>query len=90
MENPEKNPIYGPDVDPEETAEWIESFEGLVSNQGAERARQMLAALGARAASLGVAPEPKLTTDYVNTIPVSAEPASVAPSKQTITSEGRR
>ena len=75
MENPEKNPIYGPDVDPEETAEWIESFEGLVSNQGAERARQMLAALGARAASLGVAPEPKLTTDYVNTIPVSAEPA---------------
>ncbi len=75
MENPEKNPIYGPDVDPEETAEWIESFEGMVSNQGAERARQMLAALGARAASLGVAPEPKLTTDYVNTIPVSAEPA---------------
>ncbi|MDO5711855.1 MAG: pyruvate dehydrogenase (acetyl-transferring), homodimeric type, partial [Micrococcales bacterium] len=75
MENPEKHPIYGPDVDPEETAEWIESFEGLVSSQGADRAREMLAALGARAASLGVAPEPKLTTDYVNTIPVSAEPA---------------
>ena len=75
MENPEKNPIYGPDVDPEETAEWIESFEGLVSERGAERAREMLAALGARAASLGVAPEPKLTTDYVNTIPISQEPA---------------
>ncbi len=75
MENPEKHPIYGLDVDPEETAEWIESFEGLVTSRGADRAREMLAALGARAASLGVAPEPKLTTDYVNTIPVSAEPA---------------
>ncbi|GAB95633.1 pyruvate dehydrogenase E1 component [Kineosphaera limosa] len=74
MENPEKNPLYGPDVDPEETAEWIESFEGLVSERGAERAREMLASLGARAAALGVAPEPKLTSDYVNTIPISQEP----------------
>ncbi len=75
MEHPEKNPIYGSDVDPEETAEWIESFEGLVSSKGPERARDMLATLGARAASLGVAAEPRLTSDYVNTIPISAEPA---------------
>ena len=43
MEHPEKNPIYGSDVDPEETAEWIESFEGLISSKGPERARDMLA-----------------------------------------------
>ncbi|HEU5485082.1 MAG TPA: pyruvate dehydrogenase (acetyl-transferring), homodimeric type [Microlunatus sp.] len=62
------------DVDPEETAEWLESFEGLVKAHGEDRARQILDVLNERAgASVSTANSP-LVTDYINTIPVSEEP----------------
>ena len=62
------------DVDPEETAEWLESFEGLVKTHGEDRARQILDVLSERAgASVSTANSP-LVTDYINTIPVSEEP----------------
>ena len=74
LDHPEKHPVYGDDTDPEETAEWIESFDALVADRGHERAREIVQALRGRAASLGVAPEPEVTTDYVNTIDVASEP----------------
>ena len=37
------------DVDPEETAEWLESYDDLVRARGRERARQILDDLNARA-----------------------------------------
>jgi pyruvate dehydrogenase E1 component len=62
------------DVDPEETAEWVESFEGLVKAHGEDRARQILDVLNERAgASVSTANSP-LVTDYINTIPVAEEP----------------
>ncbi len=67
-------PSQLPDIDPEETAEWLESLDGLVDERGRQRARYlMLALLGrAREQQVGV---PSLTaTDYVNTIPPESEP----------------
>jgi len=73
------------DQDPEETAEWVESFEQLLAASGERRAGEILAVLNAQAEQAGVpAPgghlpgvpeQPGLTTDYVNTIPTSDEPA---------------
>jgi pyruvate dehydrogenase E1 component len=65
--------------DPEETSEWLESFDALVSSRGRDRAADILAALSQRAHAAGVStPAPTestgYTTDYVNTIPVSEEP----------------
>jgi pyruvate dehydrogenase E1 component len=62
------------DVDPEETSEWLESYEDLVKARGQDRAREILDALNERAGGtpgLGSSP---LVTDYVNTIPVADEP----------------
>ena len=66
-------------IDPEETSEWLESFDDLVASRGRERAADILRELSRRAHAIGVttpAPEgPRTdTTDYVNTIPVSEEP----------------
>ncbi|HYI57331.1 MAG TPA: pyruvate dehydrogenase (acetyl-transferring), homodimeric type [Microlunatus sp.] len=62
------------DVDPEETAEWLESYDDLVKTHGQDRARQILDALNERAGGTpGPATSP-LVTDYINTIPVADEP----------------
>ncbi|NJC24049.1 pyruvate dehydrogenase E1 component [Arthrobacter pigmenti] len=62
------------DSDPEETAEWVESFDQLVDVRGSERAREVLGRLLARAGGRSVGLPPVVTTDYVNTIPVDEEP----------------
>ncbi|WP_417235336.1 hypothetical protein, partial [Arthrobacter sp.] len=60
--------------DPEETAEWIESFDGLVNHRGTREAGAVMRSLWDRAAVHSVdVPRPQ-TTDYVNTIPVDQEP----------------
>ncbi len=62
------------DSDPEETAEWVESFDQLVDVRGSERAREVLGRLLARAGGRSVGLPSVVTTDYVNTIPVDQEP----------------
>jgi len=59
------------DVDPAETAEWLESIDGLVAAGGRERAHRMIEALAARVGADRARAE--LTTDYVNTIPASQD-----------------
>ncbi len=59
------------DLDPEETAEWLESLDALISQRGPDRGEHIVRTLVDRA---GIRSEPSATTDYVNTIPVSAEP----------------
>ncbi len=61
-------------ADPEETNEWIESFDALVASRGRDRAADILRTLQARAGAAGVATPAKLVTDYVNTIPTAEEP----------------
>jgi pyruvate dehydrogenase E1 component len=67
-------PTQLPDIDPEETREWLESLEGLVDERGRERARYVMLRLleSAREQQVGV---PSLRqTDYINTIPPEREP----------------
>ncbi|MCI4010900.1 pyruvate dehydrogenase (acetyl-transferring), homodimeric type [Brevibacterium sp. ZH18] len=58
----------------EEVDEWLESWEGLVSERGTMRASEIMEALRRRAASNSVAQPKVTTTDYVNTIPADQEP----------------
>ncbi|MHC6178198.1 pyruvate dehydrogenase (acetyl-transferring), homodimeric type [Glutamicibacter sp. X7] len=62
------------DRDPEETQEWIDSFDQLVEAQGTERAQFIIRSLLQRAGAKSVGVPMVTTTDYVNTIPVDQEP----------------
>ncbi len=62
-----------PDVDPEETSEWVDSLNALVDAGGERRARFVMATLTDRARALGVGTPVEVSTPYVNTIPVQAE-----------------
>ncbi|ASN20724.1 pyruvate dehydrogenase (acetyl-transferring), homodimeric type [Arthrobacter sp. YN] len=62
-----------PDRDPEETAEWIESLDALIAEQGTERAQYIMRSLLQRAGARSVGVPMVTTTDYVNTIPVDQE-----------------
>ena len=65
---------YLPDIDPEETSEWLESFDDLLSRSGPARARYLMLRLLERAGEQRVALPALTSTDYVNTIPTELEP----------------
>ncbi len=80
MDNKNKGPILNglpanvPDIDPQETQDWIDSLDALVEEAGTARARYIMLNLiqRARQQRIGV---PSLTaTDYVNTIGAEDEP----------------
>ncbi|MFC7342081.1 pyruvate dehydrogenase (acetyl-transferring), homodimeric type [Saccharopolyspora griseoalba] len=63
-----------PDIDPQETDEWLQSFDSLLTAGGQQRARYLMLRLLERARETGVG-VPSLTgTDYVNSIPTEQEP----------------
>ncbi|MHA6667981.1 pyruvate dehydrogenase (acetyl-transferring), homodimeric type [Homoserinimonas sp. A447] len=62
------------DSDPQETAEWNESLDGLVKTHGRARAREIMLSLLKRSKELQVGVPMVPTTDYINTIPVEDEP----------------
>ncbi|MCW2984139.1 MAG: aceE, partial [Conexibacter sp.] len=61
------------DIDPAETAEWVEALEAVIRNDGPERARELLEEVFADARLRGLHPSGDLSTPYVNTIPAAAE-----------------
>ena len=63
-----------PDVDPQETTEWLDSLDAVVEIGGRSRARYLLARLMERARDQGVGVPAMVTTDYINTIPPEQEP----------------
>jgi pyruvate dehydrogenase E1 component len=65
---------YLPDIDPEETSEWLESFDELLARSGQSRARYLMLRLLERAGEQRVAIPALTSTDYVNTIPTALEP----------------
>jgi pyruvate dehydrogenase E1 component len=67
-------PSQLPDIDPEETAEWLESLDAAVDERGRERARYLMLALLQRAREKGVGVPSLSSTDYINTIPPEREP----------------
>src|SRR5215212_4779513 len=64
-----------PDIDPDETADWIESFDSLVEQEGESRARFVLYKLLKRARQLHVGLPPLTQTRYINTISPEQEPS---------------
>jgi pyruvate dehydrogenase E1 component len=62
------------DADPQETVEWLDSLEAVRQARGPQRARFLLDALQRHAARTGLGWRPALTTPFVNTIAVSAQP----------------
>ena len=67
-------PSRYPDIDPEETQEWNESLDLLIRDEGEQRARYIMLSLLQRSREQHVGVPSLTTTDYVNTIPVEAEP----------------
>ena len=63
------------DVDPFETKEWLESLDSLIRVEGVERAQYIIDQLLDQARTEGVPVQSGVTTAYVNTIPVNAQPA---------------
>ncbi len=63
-----------PDIDPDETAEWMESFDAVLDNAGRQRARYLMLRLLERAREGGVGVPSLTSTDYVNSIPTEQEP----------------
>ena len=62
------------DVDPTETQEWLESFDGLVKSGGNYRARFLMLELLRRAAENNVGVPSLRSTDYINSIAPDNEP----------------
>ncbi|HEY3924240.1 MAG TPA: pyruvate dehydrogenase (acetyl-transferring), homodimeric type [Acidothermaceae bacterium] len=67
-------PSQLPDIDPEETSEWLESLDAVVAAQGKTRARYLMLKLLERAREKQVGVPGLRSTDYINTIPPEAEP----------------
>ena len=62
------------DKDPEETAEWIESLNGMIASDGPTRAEYILRQLVEHAANEQLSLPLSLNTPYVNTISPDDEP----------------
>ncbi|MDR5762640.1 alpha-ketoglutarate dehydrogenase [Caballeronia sp. LZ035] len=62
------------DVDPAETAEWLEALDAVVEHVGRERAQYLFDRLAEHALSVGVESARARATPYANTIPVAQQP----------------
>ncbi|MGY2702943.1 pyruvate dehydrogenase E1 component [Nocardioides sp. HB32] len=67
-------PTQLPDIDPDETHDWLDSFDSLVDERGRERARYVMLRLLERARQANVGVPALRSTDYINTIPPEREP----------------
>jgi pyruvate dehydrogenase E1 component len=63
-----------PDIDPQETGEWLDSLDSVIEVGGRSRARYLLARLMERAREQAVGVPAMVTSDYINTIPPEQEP----------------
>ena len=62
------------DADPQETREWIDALEGVISQEGAERAHYLIEKLIGQAREDGIDLPYSANTEYINTIPVDKQP----------------
>ncbi|MGF1599063.1 MAG: pyruvate dehydrogenase (acetyl-transferring), homodimeric type [Acidimicrobiales bacterium] len=63
-----------PDIDPEETSEWLESLDAVTEVDGKTRARYLLGRLNQHGRQLQLGNAEAVSTDYVNTIPTEQQP----------------
>lgn len=66
--------VNKPDLDPQETTEWIESLDAVARVQGRDRAREIMTNLLRRSHELQLNVPTSQNTDYVNTIATESEP----------------
>jgi len=62
-----------PDIDPQETQEWLDSLDAVLENEGVERAHYLLERLIDKARRSGAYLPFSANTAYVNTIPVQKQ-----------------
>ena len=67
-------PTQLPDIDPDETQEWLDSFDAMLEDRGRDRARYVMLRLLERAREKQVGVPALRSTDYINTIPPEREP----------------
>jgi pyruvate dehydrogenase E1 component len=67
-------PSQLPDIDPDETREWLESLDTVIKTEGRSRARYVMLRLLERAREQQVGVPGLRSTDYINTIPPEREP----------------
>ncbi len=60
---------YFHDKDPQETVDWLESLDGVIEHEGADKADFLLRELTNRARGKGVSTSPGIISPYSNTIP---------------------
>lgn len=63
-----------PDIDPQETQEWLDAISSVLENEGTERAHFLLETLIDKARRSGAYLPYNATTAYVNTIPAHLQP----------------
>ncbi|MDR2195740.1 MAG: pyruvate dehydrogenase (acetyl-transferring), homodimeric type [Gallionellaceae bacterium] len=61
-------PKETPDIDPQETQEWLDAIESVLKNEGSERAHFLIEQMIARARLDGADMPVSATTPYINTI----------------------
>ena len=71
-----------PDVDPQETQEWLDALDAVLEEEGIDRAHYLLESLIEKARRSGAHLPYDATTAYINTIPAGQEPTM--PGDQTI------
>ncbi|WP_415629956.1 pyruvate dehydrogenase (acetyl-transferring), homodimeric type [Nocardioides dubius] len=67
-------PTQLPDIDPDETADWLDSFDAMIEGRGRDRARYVMLRLLERARQRQVGVPALRSTDFINTIPPEREP----------------
>src|SRR5450755_1187333 len=71
-----------PDVDPQETREWVEAIDGVLEREGPERAHYLIEQIIDQSRQRGAHVPFSANTAYINTIPVDKQPKM--PGDQTI------
>ncbi|MFN0083997.1 MAG: pyruvate dehydrogenase (acetyl-transferring), homodimeric type [Blastocatellia bacterium] len=66
-------PPHGVDIDPQETAEWLEALDQILDEENPRRAAYLLDRLAERARFAGLEIPPQFNTPYGNTIKPSEE-----------------
>src|SRR5690606_29360108 len=65
-----------PDIDPEETTEWLDSLDAVRAARGDARAEFLVQKMLGRSHQVGLDVSGLVATPYVNSIPISAEKAN--------------
>ncbi|UDY24872.1 pyruvate dehydrogenase (acetyl-transferring), homodimeric type [Nocardioides sp. Kera G14] len=67
-------PTQLPDIDPDETRDWLASFDSMVDARGRDRARYVMLRLLERSRERAIGVPALRSTDFINTIPPEREP----------------